>query len=356
MKPWSGYKFKDGSASEGLTAGQFVHFIDKKQDMSMSEKMAFASQNMTGPALEFTQNYSKDLSWKEFRLKLLDYYKLDLNVRQKVELRKGHKQGLEESVQDFLNRCKKCQFLICDDDLEAATQERDILINFLYGLNEDYYENLIIIDNLSSLEAFFVEALKLEAMMLVKAEVIGEELEDDLDFESNFPKLDAVKAEQVLIKPDLEDDLEDHDDYNDDLEDWEDDLDLEEEPKPAKRAKRSSTVKKAKKEQQSDDDLDLDQDDNDSDYNPEKDEEKPVEMPCQYCGKVFVRKWKFMAHLKEEHGEGPGGAPVDDPEDSNASTKKNTFKVKCGFCDLTFKTRRCLTCVSSAMELSYSNF
>ena len=55
-------------------------------------------------------------------------------------------------------------------------------------------------------------------------------------------------------------------------------------------------------------------------------------------GKEYQRKVKLDEHIEKHHGSA-------DPNDANAEPAK----FKCGFCDLSFKDRRMLTCVSSAM-------
>ena len=70
--------------------------------------------------------------------------------------------------------------------------ERDILVNFLLGIRGDFFDALIGNENLQSLEAFFVEAVKLEAMLQVKVEADYEE--------PSFAKFGKVKSE-LPIEP-----------------------------------------------------------------------------------------------------------------------------------------------------------
>ena len=88
-------------------------------------------------------------------------------------------------------------------------------------------------------------------------------------------------------------------------------------------------------------------DDDDDDFNPEDEEEEPVPVkfqvhPCEYCGKKYKLKAKLVEHTEKHHKN------LIDPSAKNEDG--DTSKLfKCGFCDLSFKDRRLLTCVSSAM-------
>ncbi len=94
-------------------------------------------------------------------------------------------------IKDFLDRCKKYQYLLWDDDIDMV-MERDILVNFLLGIRSDFFDTLIENENLQTLEAFFVEAIKLEAMLQVKVEADYEE--------PNFTKFENIKTE-LPIEP-----------------------------------------------------------------------------------------------------------------------------------------------------------
>ena len=151
-----------------------------------------------GQALKWSKTKIKSSTdWKSVKLKLIERFKRNLSVQEKVELRRNLKQHIGESCQDFLNRCKKCQFLICDDDLEFIT-ERDILINYLLGLREDYYELVIQNDHLNTLEGFFLETLKLEALTVIKEEEPDDLIKNE-DHENGKTELNASSKEIVKI-------------------------------------------------------------------------------------------------------------------------------------------------------------
>ena len=121
--------------------------------------------------------------------------------------------------------------------------------------------------------------------------------------------------------------------------------------------KRKTKTKKRKTDPDYESDPEFDEDDlNDSDFQDsdpgsdndydndgnkisKKKEAKEVpDLSCQFCGKNYQRQKKLDEHIEKHHGSA-------DPNDANAEP----LKFKCGFCDLSFKDRRMLTCVSSAM-------
>ena len=83
----------------------------------------------------------------------------------------------------------------------------------------------------------------------------------------------------------------------------------------------------------------------DEDFDPESEsiEKKPKlqNLSCEYCGRKYKIQTMLDAHIKKHHNNLTDPGADEDGE--------NTKRFKCGFCDLTFKTRRLLTCVSSAM-------
>merc|ERR1712037_1038778 len=79
--------------------------------------------------------------------------------------------------------------------------ERDILINFLLGLRSDFFDALINNENLQTLEAFFVEAVVLEATLNVKVE--SHFVESNYD-EPTMSKFENIKNEtEVPIEPEV---------------------------------------------------------------------------------------------------------------------------------------------------------
>lgn len=96
-------KFKEYE-EDGLTVGQFLYSIQGK-DLPDEEKKSLALQNLQGPAQKWaTDNVRDNMSWSDVKSGLIDNFKANLNIRQKVEMRKNLKQTNSESCQDFLNR------------------------------------------------------------------------------------------------------------------------------------------------------------------------------------------------------------------------------------------------------------
>lgn len=313
------FKFKEANIS-GPTIGQFLHYFDRKP-IPCEEKKTAVLQDMMPPASKWVEAHIKeDLEWSQVKLKLIQEFRSQLNVREKVELRRSLQQQSFESCQDFLNRCTRCQFLVCDDEMENVL-ERDILINFLLGLREEFYEALIEMDNLQTLESFFCEAVKLEAMIQVKEEInipASEEEDNDITIPSKI-----VKSEHIQIEPKVED-LDQHDSGADDdfASDADPLLDIKEEP-----LSKVSKSKKRKKFPIPDADEDSDAD---SDFDPEKFDPAAQSFPCEFCGKVYRKQSNLDKHVEQHHPKS-----VQDPD----------MLIKCGFCDLSFTARRCLTYV-----------
>ena len=222
--------------------------------------------------------------------------------------------------------------MVCNENIDYVL-ERDILINFILGLRQDIYEVLIEKDNLTSLESYFCEALKLE----IKQEIIDEQANETFEYN--------VKTEAPEMKPDtkvfLEQSMDVEEDYDfmndeDDIYlDDEEDIDYEQEevdekpPKP-KRARRVPKTKNL-----SDSDYSASEHEADDDFDPSAYEENPKQekdKECDFCGKKYATEKALKLHVSKKHTE------------QGMEGKK---KIKCGFCELEFAERRLLTCVSS---------
>ena len=204
------FKFKEASANDmGPTMGQFLHFIDfsshvidSNKSWSENEKKTYVLENLSGTALRWSKaniKHPENLDWTDIKRKLIDRFYVKLNIRQKVQLRRELSQRFDESCQDFLDRCKKYQYLVCDDDIESVT-ERDILINFLLGIRSDFFDALMSNDKIETLDAFFVEAVKYEAMLHVKQE--AEDLEEPVMakmFSGENIKMEVPFEPEVLL-------------------------------------------------------------------------------------------------------------------------------------------------------------
>ena len=201
------FKFKGAKSGDGEpTMGQFLNFIDSNKDWSDNEKRCYIFEHLEQPALRIASTTLKNcenIEWSDMKQKLIERFYVKLNIKQKVELKKALMQRFDESCQDFLDRCKKFQYLLCDDDIGSVT-ERDILINFLLGLRSDFFDTLINNENLQTLEAFFVEAVVLEATLNVKVESHFVESNYDEPTMTKFENVKNIKTEtEVPIEPEV---------------------------------------------------------------------------------------------------------------------------------------------------------
>ena len=208
MIDYKKFKFKGAKSGDGEpTMGQFLNFIDSNKDWSDNEKRCYIFEHLEQPALRIANTTLKNcenIEWSDMKRKLIEHFYVKLNIKQKVELKKALMQRFDESCQDFLDRCKKFQYLLCDDDIGSVT-ERDILINFLLGLRSDFFDTLINNENLQTLEAFFVEAVVLEATLNVKVESHFVESNYDEPTMTKFEKnVKNIKTEtEVPIEPEV---------------------------------------------------------------------------------------------------------------------------------------------------------
>ena len=232
--------------------------------------------------------------------------------------------------------------MVCNENIDYVL-ERDILIHFLLGLRPEIYDVLIEKDNLTTLEAYFCEALKLE----IKQEIIDEQgLEANESFEYN------IKTEAPEMKPDTKHfleqsmDVEDYDFMNDEedvyLDDDEEDFEEEIDVKPPKPKRARKTPSKPKNN--SDSDYSASEHEADDDFDPADYEEGPKKLDkdqeCNFCGKKYATQKALKLHVSKKH---------------TAEGMEGKKKIKCGFCELEFAERRLLTCVSS-VERNISDF
>ena len=180
-----------------------LRFLLRRLDFTI----CYIFEHLEQPALRIANTTLKNcenMEWSDMKQKLIERFYVKLNIKQKVELKKALMQRFDESCQDFLDRCKKFQYLLCDDDIGSVT-ERDILINFLLGLRSDFFDTLINNENLQTLEAFFVEAVVLEATLNVKVESHFVESNYDEPTMTKFEKnVKNIKTEtEVPIEPEV---------------------------------------------------------------------------------------------------------------------------------------------------------
>jgi hypothetical protein len=152
-----------GQQDERLSCGQFIFVID-----TLAHANAWSEQQtlhrvihcLTGPALEWAKSIEIK-SYQEFKPIMHNHFAAKLNIKEKIELRKSLTQKPSENVQQFFERCKKVQGLICDHFVIEVLYERDILINFLLGLKKEI-RDIVIKSESTSLISFVEAAIKVE--------------------------------------------------------------------------------------------------------------------------------------------------------------------------------------------------
>ena len=193
---FDGHPLNDSSP----TIGQFLNHIENIEDFSDEDRKEYAINHLTLSARKFIK-YKAHGKWQDLRKVLFLKYQTKLSLKQKIEARKSLVQLDDESIELFYNRCVKCQYLI-RDDVEDLIFENDILFSFVIGLKSHIYEQLILKDNLSSLDECFT---------------IAQEVEKSFHF-SNIEEANSspVKLEVVTVKSEpIEDDFDN--DFKQDL-------------------------------------------------------------------------------------------------------------------------------------------
>ena len=91
-------------SEDGPTIGQFLHFVEN-QDWEDEEKKTHVNKNLRGVAKKWaSQNLPDDIEWDYMKIRLIENFRSNLSIKEKVKLRKSLVQDYTESCQDFLNR------------------------------------------------------------------------------------------------------------------------------------------------------------------------------------------------------------------------------------------------------------
>ena len=85
-----------------------------------------------------------------------------MTLQEKIDLRLSLVQAMDESVQDFYQRCLRAQSLFSDDYYSEFLDERELLMNFVNGLKNSIKEVLLQDVNDTNLESFVVSAMQIE--------------------------------------------------------------------------------------------------------------------------------------------------------------------------------------------------
>ena len=171
--PWTNGEFQ--------TCTAFINSLEENFDYNSIP--TFLNKWLQGPALDWWTNFEHNNNdWNITKQEFILKFHSVLSVKEKVNIRQSLKQNPEESVEDFLDRCTCAQYAITDDadgiisnPVEAGF-ERDILLNFLLGMNQELQCH-VISSNERSLEGFFNVALKIEEEKIRENENKNEILE-----------------------------------------------------------------------------------------------------------------------------------------------------------------------------------
>ena len=151
------------------TISQFIDAIEGNENWSDSDKKTFAMSHLKGAADIFAKEHLQiDMDWDTIKLKLFEQFKCQVNIWDKVEMRRNLVQGPNETMRDFYNRCVSFQYILCDDYGETV-MDNDIMINFMHGMHRDIfnilYEQLFTSEHVVDLNLCLGEAEVIESKM-----------------------------------------------------------------------------------------------------------------------------------------------------------------------------------------------
>ena len=159
--------FVDTPVWTDTTISQFIDAIEGNETWSDMDKKTFAMNHLKGAAEIFAkENLQIEMDWDTIKLKLFEQFKCQVNIWDKVEMRRNLKQGPNESMRDFYNRCVSYQYILCDDYGETV-MDNDIMINFMHGMHRQIfnilYEQLFTSENVVDLNFCLAEAEVVES-------------------------------------------------------------------------------------------------------------------------------------------------------------------------------------------------
>ena len=210
----------DPLKTSGPSIGQFLNHIENHSDLTNQEKSAYAISHLT-PSIMDNITFSFQGKWQDLRKMLFQKYQSKLaNLMEKINLRKSLIQSESETCQQFFNRCVKIQYLL-HDDVGDLICNNDIVFSFVMGLNVDIHEQLILNENLSSLDDCLNIALDIEKNLhlqktntillqplQLKEKAIINEYEDDAS-----ESVDYFKDDSIILSETVQNNGGNNDDY-----------------------------------------------------------------------------------------------------------------------------------------------
>ena len=284
-----------------VTIGQFIASIENHPDWNEDDKKDYLFDHVGGKAEAFAKkNFKERTKWQTIKSKMMKEFKCQMNLWSKIELRRTLFQGENENVHEFFEKCVSCQYILCDDIIDAVI-ERDILINFLLGLQKSVYNELTKIDQVMDLQMCLAEAEKYDTNMsdcqvYIKTEDDDKNIKLEPSIEDNYFEEDQ--------------DMDFFDDYADNNEEVEESHDepFEIKPEVRKSSRRNTSANRNLKEDgeisSASDDEENGEKDSDFDYDDHVDK---LKYDCKDCGKKYQMKYQLKQHMKNQHGVDENG-------------------------------------------------
>ena len=182
----------DGKFNGSVTCGQFITSIEEyaiAEQLTEESVKELCLAKLSGVAMDVCQSHMSK-SWSDLKRILMESFAVKLSIKEKVELRKQLKQDAAEGIEDFYHRCVQVQYLV-SDDVKDVIFDREIMLNFLLGLQPNIQET-VLMSNCNTVIEFVAEAKKhfvVPKSEFLVTEVKMEPTDDfgDMDYgENNF--------------------------------------------------------------------------------------------------------------------------------------------------------------------------
>ena len=203
--------FVDTPVWTETTISQFLDIIEGNETWNDVDKKTFTLNHLKGAADLFAKEHLQiDMDWDTIKLKLFEQFKCQVNVWDKVEMKRNLVQGENETLRVFYNRCVSYQYILSDDYGELV-MDNDIMINFLHGMNRQIFnilsERLSISENIVDLNLCVSEAEVIEAEFASGEQIIapveGHEQEGYYDYSQNSDLQTVAIADSTAPCPSI---------------------------------------------------------------------------------------------------------------------------------------------------------
>ena len=172
-----------GKPTDQISLDQHLFILEtiaKSSGWNDSQKVDNFIKTLTRPAIDYFPKNWND-TFDNLKKHLCNQFNKKVSIKEKIDLRQTLIQNETENVQQFFERCKSVQILLCDRFYSEILYERELLLNFLIGLKSDL-QDIVLKSDAKTLSAFLEAAIKVETVhTTLKNEVIDEIDQDDLD-------------------------------------------------------------------------------------------------------------------------------------------------------------------------------